>query len=128
MFHIFQGNKKISSYQESEKGLYFSDVRDSNKDVVCINTVRYNKSNHSRRTYLRALNARILQNKLNGPSFKHFKEIIKNRSIVKCPVTETDIDNAQEIFGESLQCLKGKMTRNPLFTPEEYYQKYQKIY
>ena len=113
MFHVYDGEKKIRSYRESERGLYYSNVREHVNDVVCINTVKYNKSKHSRRIYLRALNARILQNKLTGPSYKHFKEIVRNKQINNCPITETDIDNAQEIFGESLQCLKGKMTRNP---------------
>ena len=59
------------------------------------------------------MNARILQNRLAGPSYKHFRYIIKNKLIANCPVTKADIENAQEIFGESLQCLKVKMTRRP---------------
>ena len=113
MFHIYDKKERIRSYRESTRGLYFSDVRENVDDIVCVNTVRYNKFKHSRRTYLRALNARILQNKLTGPSYKKFRNIIKHKLIANYPVTKTYIENAQDIFGESLQCLKGKMTRSP---------------
>ena len=112
MFHVFLENGRFRSYRESSKGLYYSDIREEHDNAVFVNTVAYNKSKHSRSSYLRALNARILQNKITGPSVKHFKDIIRNKQMTNCPVTEADIENAEDFFGSSLQCLKGKNTRN----------------
>ena len=111
MFHVHLGGGVVRSYRESGRGLYFSDVRDLDNGIVFVNTVDYNKNKHSRQAYLRALNARLLQNRMGGPSYEHFKSIIRNNELHNCPITETDIDIAEDIFGKSLQCLKGKQTR-----------------
>ena len=110
-FQVHVSNDNIRSYQESSCRLYYRDVRETENDVVCITTVRYNKTKHSRQAYLRALNSRILQNRMTGPSYEHFKKILQEKQIQNCPATKVNIDNAEDIFGKSLQCLKGKSTR-----------------
>ena len=102
MFHIFLGDDRVRSYCELSKGLYYSDIRQEHDNAVFINTIAYNKSKHLRYSYLRALNARILQNRINEPSIKQFKDITQNLQMSNCPVTEVDIDNTEDIFGSSL--------------------------
>ena len=48
---------------------------------------------------------------MGGPSYEHFQLIICNKKLHNYPVIEADIKNTEEIFGKSLQCLKGKQTR-----------------
>ena len=84
MFHIHFGGDKIRSYRESNKGLYYNDFREQEGDVF-VNTVKHNKTKHSQQAYTCALNARILQNKLTGPSYGHFEKLLKTRNFQIVP-------------------------------------------
>ena len=46
-----------------------------------------------------------------GVSYQQFRNVIKNNQLPNCPYTVDDVDAAEEIFGRSLQCLKGNTTR-----------------
>ena len=84
MFHIHFGGDKIRSYRESNKGLYYNDFR-KQEGAVFVNTVKHNKTKHSHQAYTRALNARILQNELTGPSYGHFKKSLKTSNFQIVP-------------------------------------------
>ena len=58
--------------------------------------------------------ARALYMTLNYPSLKDFKWIIWSNQIKDCPVTVTDIEVAQKIWGKSIAALKGKTTCSKL--------------
>ena len=92
------------------QGLYFSDICNDSGHVL-INTVATNSTRYSSRDYLKATVARRLQNIIGLPSFKHFKDIVSSSEIINCPLTQSDVEAAQDIFGENLGCIKGKTTR-----------------
>ena len=76
MFHMDIGNRITRSYCESACGLYYSDIRKQGSGMIFVNTVDHNKNKHSRQTYLQSLNARILKNRVGGPSYDHFQLIV----------------------------------------------------
>ena len=84
-FHVHLGNNRVQSFRESKKGLYYSDIREQEAGTVLVNTVEYNKTKYSSRDYLRALNARKLQNILCGMGYEHFRRIIRNNQLPNCP-------------------------------------------
>ena len=109
-FHVYVREGRVRSFKQSEKGLYYSDLRDTG-DVMLINTVEYNKSKYSQRDYLRAVDARKLQHILDGPSYGHFRRIMKEKQPRNCLINEDDVRAAEYIFGPSLQILKGRTTK-----------------
>jgi hypothetical protein len=80
--------------------------------VTLLNTVEENKTLYSAAEQARALLARRIQNMIGHPSTKDFKRIVASGTILpNCPITTRDIAAAEDIFGPSLGCLKGKTTR-----------------
>jgi hypothetical protein len=55
--------------------------------------------------------ARSLYSKLNHPSWKDFKWIIRSNQIKDCPVTVDHVNTALKIWGKNVAALKGKTTR-----------------
>ena len=131
--HLADGRKRI--FKESKKGLYYSDMLATESSTVLVNTVDYNKSKYSSRDCSRAVNARKLQYIIGGPSYDHFRQILRSNQLKNCPVIEEDIVAAEDIFGKSLMCLKGKTTRQstpharvPLMKlPYEIVERYQDV-
>ena len=131
--HLADGRKRI--FKESKKGLYYSDMLATESSTVLVNTVDYNKSKYSSRDYSRAVNARKLQYIIGGPSYDHFRQILRSNQLKNCPIIEEDIVAAEDIFGKSLMCLKGKTTRQstpharvPLMKlPYEIVERYQDV-
>lgn len=111
-FHVYLANGRIRSFSQHDTGLYFSDLLNDKTGTVLINTVAYNKTKYSHNDYLRAVDARKLQNIIGNPSYSHFRRIIDNNGLKNCPITTSDIDAAEDIFGPSLNCLQGKTTRS----------------
>ena len=68
-FHVHLNDGCTRSFTQSRQGLYYSDIQESTSATVLVNTVEYNKSKYSNRDYLRALDARKLQNIIGGPSY-----------------------------------------------------------
>jgi hypothetical protein len=54
--------------------------------------------------------AQSLYSKLNYPSWKNFKWIIRSNQIKDCPVTVDHVDTALKIWGKNVVVLKGKTT------------------
>jgi hypothetical protein len=73
--------------------------------------VKENKSFYTQRQLQRAQQARNLARALGCPSDTDFKAILKMNTIKDCPVVESDIQLAENIFGKDVAVLKGKTTR-----------------
>merc|ERR1739836_180671 len=48
---------------------------------------------------------------MGAPSPRNFKAILRQNLIHNCPVTPSDVDRAEEIYGPDISTLKGKSTR-----------------
>ena len=84
---------------------------ESDSATVLVNTVEFNKYKYSNRDYLCALNTRKLQNMIYRTSYDQFRQIVKNNMLPNFSYTMDNVDVAEDIFGKSLQCLKGKNAR-----------------
>ena len=55
-----------------------------------------------------------MQQVIQFPTTRQFKEIIRTNVIKNCPVTLRDIDAAEDIFGPSIYALKVRTTRKKI--------------
>jgi hypothetical protein len=76
-----------------------------------VNTIKGNQEGFSQQQIHRAKLARELQATVGHPSTNDLKNIIKANLIANCPVTTSDIDRAEQIYGPSVPILKGKTVR-----------------
>jgi hypothetical protein len=76
-----------------------------------VSTIDENKSFFTDRQIERATRARTLLHTLGCPTLKDLKAIIRMNSIQNCPVTSSDLDLAEKIFGKDIATIKGKTTR-----------------
>jgi hypothetical protein len=88
--------------------LHYFYPRDS--EFIFVNTVLENKAGFTKRQINEAEVARSLYSKLNYPSWKDFKWIIRSNQIKDCPVTVNHVDTALKIWGKNVAALKGKTT------------------
>ena len=109
-FVMTDTNGNTMRFSESDKGLYYYDTND-HMGLALINTVKDIKARYTDSDYHRALAAHQLQIKIGRPTTKDFKNIIMGNLLPNCPVTQQDIDAAEDIFGPDLGSLKGKTTR-----------------
>jgi hypothetical protein len=101
--------KPDMEFRMHESGLHYFDPRDS--EFIFVNTVSENKAGFTKRQIKEAEVARSLYSKLNYPSWKDFKWIIRSNQIKDCPVTVDHVDTALKIWGKNVAALKGKTTR-----------------
>jgi hypothetical protein len=84
-------------FQMHKSRLHYFNPRDS--EFTFANTVSENKAGFTKRQIKDVEVARSLYSKLNYPSWKDFKWIIRSNQIKDCPVTVEHIDTALR-FGE----------------------------
>ncbi len=84
-------------FQMHKSRLHYFNPRDS--EFTFVNTVSKNKAGFTKRQIKDVEVARSLYSKLNYPSWKDFKWIIRSNQIKDCPVTVEHIDTALR-FGE----------------------------
>jgi hypothetical protein len=101
--------KPDMEFRMHESGQHYFDPRDS--EFIFVNTVSENKSGFMKRQIKEAEVAQSLYSKLNYPSWKDFKWIIRRNQIKDCPVTVKHVDTALKIWGKNVAALKGKTTR-----------------
>ena len=77
---------------------------------VFVNTNSYNKSKYTHCDYLRAYAIKKLQSSVGNVSYKQFKNMIANNELKNCPFQVCNLTAAEEIFGPSLNILKGRTT------------------
>jgi hypothetical protein len=98
-------------FKKSESVLFYLDTNNNVKGTVMITTVDDNKSHFTDRECLAAEMARKIQKQIGQPSTKTYINIVNKNLLKNCPVTETDIGNAEVIFGPNIGSLKGKTVR-----------------
>ena len=74
-------------------------------------TLAENQGIYSHNKFKRAKKTRKLYHVIGAPSIKNFKMTLQNNQIRNCPVTEKDVDLAENIFGFDVAALKGKLAR-----------------
>ena len=99
-------------FQQSFRGLYYMDMRDSKTGIALVSTVEENKTKYTNRDYERAVLARNLQKIIGRPSTRDFMNIVENNLLPNCPITRRDIVIAENIFGPDVGSLKGKTVRH----------------
>ena len=92
----------------ADKCLYYSDLGKLAQGNVLFHTVEYKTSKYSHADYLRAIEAPKLQIIMGNPSFVHFKLLLASKQLHNYPVTVAYFEAAKDIFGPSIQFLKGK--------------------
>lgn len=103
-------------FTPSAKGLYKYEMRED-KTVEgfwsFLETVDNLAANFTKREIQHATEARRLQNIVMRPGVKDLQQKVLHH-LKNCPITATDIQVAEHIFGPNLGSLKGKTVRRPL--------------
>ena len=76
-----------------------------------VNMVARQKDNLSHRANKNAALARRIQNIIMYPGVQGYAKIVDHNFLRNCPVTRTDILNAERIYSPNVNALKGKTTR-----------------
>ena len=79
-YDVHLTDERIRSFNEVPTDLYYSDMRVqiSSSESIFINTIENNKSKYSKRDYLRAVSTRKLQSIVGNPSFRNFKQTLRD--------------------------------------------------
>ena len=107
-FIAVRGNSEKLVFKCNGDGLYTCNVR---KGLTLITTVSDNEADYSTREVKAAQNARILARRLGYASPRDLQRMIKNGTLLNCPVTTADVIRAEKIYGKDIAALKGKSTR-----------------
>ena len=91
-------------------GLHYRDTR--NREITLVQTVQENKEGYSQRQIQDAKKSGDLYAKVGYPSTRDFQKMISQNLILNCPVTMSDVDRADKIYGKYIHALKGKSTRS----------------
>jgi hypothetical protein len=93
MFVVITSRKESDmEFWMHKSGLHYVDPRDS--EFIFVNTVSKNKAGFTKRKIKEAEVTQSLYSKLNYPSWKDFKWIIRSNQIKDCPVTVDHVDTA----------------------------------
>jgi hypothetical protein len=87
-------------FNEIKEGLYCHDT--ANRAMVMVNTVKENKEGFTDREYHRAKEARRALGLVGYPSPRDFKNMVRPNMINNCTMTNSNINNANKIFGPYL--------------------------
>jgi hypothetical protein len=97
------------------RGLYYHDPTDATggqKDaVIMTRTVAERRTKYSDPDYRRAVEAREIHGKIGFPSLREYLRVVSKGQLPDCPIQREDIVAAENIFGPSVPCLKGKTVR-----------------
>jgi hypothetical protein len=101
-------------FKESPGGIYYHDTANREYAMLTANkadmidTIKTNREGFTNHDYERAKKARKALGLVGYPSPTDFKNMVRSNMIKNCTVTETDIANANKIFGPDLPSLRGK--------------------
>ncbi len=106
--HCKPEGKPDMEFQMHKSGLHYFDPRDSK--FIFVNTVSKIKAGFTKREIKEVEVAWSLYSKLNYPSWKDFKWIIRRNQIKDCPVTVNHVDTALKIWSKNVTALIEKTT------------------
>ena len=99
-------------------GLYVHDTRQAH--TCLITTVAENEARYSKREVSQARDARQLQRRLANPPDAKLIKALTTGTIQNTPVTPADVVRATDIYGPSIEALKGRTTTaRTVPTPQE---------
>jgi hypothetical protein len=84
-----------------------------------ISTVKENRVDFTEREFQGAKQARRPMRVLSCPTPEHLRNFICQNLAKDCPITLTDVNNAEKIFDPDVGALKGKSTRSKLVPIKE---------
>ncbi len=74
-------------------------------------TIRQNYEGFTKRQIQQATQARRIMGMIGAPTEREFQLLVRLNLLKDCPISNTDIINAHNIFGPDLTNLRGKMVR-----------------
>jgi hypothetical protein len=86
----------------------FTENRTEGEHTMLVETVQGNYKGYTKNDILKAKQARCTQVMMGNTSKKDYKGVVSNHLISNCPVTHTNVTNAQAIFGPDLPSVWGK--------------------
>ena len=89
-----------------------SQFEEVDKQIQLLNKVAENRGNFTSSEHKCAKRMRNLYHNLGAPGIEKFKGILRTNWIKDCPVIESDIDIATEIWGPDVAYLKGKSIKS----------------
>ena len=104
-------NNAVLRFIEHDNGLYL--LVPSINPTTKLPIYSYNRAVFTRRELEGADRARQLYRTIGRPSQRKFEAILDCGSILNCPVTKSDAQCANIIYGPDLAYLKGKTTDHP---------------
>ena len=124
---------RLVYFDRSNSGLCYHNT--NNRHMSLVQTEEENSLQYSKRDYENAKKARKIYETLGYPSKDDFKNLIKNNMLYNCPITISDIETAEDIFGPDIGALKGKVTRtkpapvstNYIEIPDNIFKKYKNV-
>jgi hypothetical protein len=105
---VFKESHSCLHYHDTQNRAYF--MLTTTKEAM-VDTVKANREGFTDRDYERAKRARKSLGLVGYPSPRDFKNMVSSNMIKNCPVTPSDVSNANKIFGPDLATLKGKTVR-----------------
>jgi hypothetical protein len=122
-FTVHLPNKKIR-FEQTGNGLYVlkpSTLNKQNKEVQLLSSMQENRGFFTTAQFKRAKIARTLYHAMGTQSVQDFKALLRMNMIHNNPVTTSDIELAEKIFGQDIGSLKGKtVRRKPIAVVEDY--------
>ena len=104
----------VIEFAPTEKGLHVLDLtKVSHADVAAmlVNTIADNYEGFTKREVVKAHEARRFQRMIGCPSDRDYQGMVREKLIANCPVTVSDVQHANQIFGPDLAGLRGKTVR-----------------
>eukprot|EP00980_Cylindrotheca_fusiformis_P013967 scaffold3632_cov158-Cylindrotheca_fusiformis.AAC.1 len=110
--NVLHKGTPLACFQPTSKGLYRCELTDDRPLWCLVNTVAANVDRYTNRAYKNAVLARRMQNIIMRPGSRRLKDVAINH-LKNCPVTRSDVDAADDIFGTNIGSLKGKTVHRP---------------
>ena len=106
IFTIHKTDGKQVHFWMHPDGLHYHDPKQ--RQMVLVNIIKENKEGFTPHQIASAKAACKLQATIGYPSISDLKAILKSNQVANCPVTVTNINQAEQIYGPSVPMLKGK--------------------
>jgi len=112
VIHTDHGNIKV---HKNEKGMPFIDIDGVDGEVALdfVQMVHGNMEGFTQREVEEARAAREAQGMIGHPTDCNFLGMVRANYILNCPVTQSAVKNANQIFGPDLAGVRGRTVRRP---------------